>query len=439
MLRPHIAVEAPWTETGAIARRLLDRAYPGKAVLGADRCDWRNAIMMGGLLAPMSGAIPEYLALMVRRPTPATAVIPGTTPVISFGDPRRAEIASLGINPSWQEFSKTDGSLLAGRTRRLSTLASLGAENTAALADDQVQTIVAECAAYFSGNPYRRWFDPFDQVLRDGVGASYYDGSACHLDLVQWATAPKWGDLLPGIRRSLLEESLPYLQDQLRFGNLRLVILNGREVLDQVRNIGLAKLETCGKLTVNERLSCSLYSGLGEDVKFLGWSTNLQSSRGVTREFKAGLVRWLSDAASRAEARVWKRDGSMSESAKAFDVNGYVVKGTEVASKFELLKLLQAWLEASDVATISGVRPGRTPIILMPLDHGRRVELNADTKRSAIEGYLKVARAHRGDLPWYVIRNRDGTCNKLVFRPDRQPTPGWYCYLRPAAVGPEVV
>ena len=33
VLRPHIAVEAPWTETRAIARRLLDRAYPGKAVL----------------------------------------------------------------------------------------------------------------------------------------------------------------------------------------------------------------------------------------------------------------------------------------------------------------------------------------------------------------------------------------------------------------------
>jgi NADPH:quinone reductase len=32
-LRPHIAVEAPWTEIGSIARRLLDRAFAGKAVL----------------------------------------------------------------------------------------------------------------------------------------------------------------------------------------------------------------------------------------------------------------------------------------------------------------------------------------------------------------------------------------------------------------------
>lgn len=32
-LEPHISVEEPWTEVGAVARRLLDRGYPGKAVL----------------------------------------------------------------------------------------------------------------------------------------------------------------------------------------------------------------------------------------------------------------------------------------------------------------------------------------------------------------------------------------------------------------------
>jgi NADPH:quinone reductase len=33
VLRPHIAVEAPWSEIGPIARQLLDRAFAGKAVL----------------------------------------------------------------------------------------------------------------------------------------------------------------------------------------------------------------------------------------------------------------------------------------------------------------------------------------------------------------------------------------------------------------------
>jgi NADPH:quinone reductase-like Zn-dependent oxidoreductase len=33
LLEPHIAVEAPWGEIGRVARRLIDRAFPGKAVL----------------------------------------------------------------------------------------------------------------------------------------------------------------------------------------------------------------------------------------------------------------------------------------------------------------------------------------------------------------------------------------------------------------------
>ena len=32
-LKPHIAIEAPWTEIGNVAQQLLDRSYPGKAVL----------------------------------------------------------------------------------------------------------------------------------------------------------------------------------------------------------------------------------------------------------------------------------------------------------------------------------------------------------------------------------------------------------------------
>ncbi len=35
-LRPQIAVEASWSEVGAVARRLIDREYSGKAVLHID-------------------------------------------------------------------------------------------------------------------------------------------------------------------------------------------------------------------------------------------------------------------------------------------------------------------------------------------------------------------------------------------------------------------
>lgn len=387
----------------------------------------------------MGGTVPEYLIRMVRRPAPTTAVIPGTTPVVAFGDSRRAEIATLGINPSLREFHGAHGRLLEGPRRRLSTLASLGAERTAALTQVQIKIVVEECAGYFSRNPYRRWFDPLDRVLQDGLGASFYHGSACHLDLVQWATAPAWGKLSPAMKETLLRESLPHLQNQLRFGKVRLVILNGRQVLNQITSAGLAKLKLSGTIQRNRGLRCSLYSGGSEGVRFLGWSTNLQSSFGVSRELKSCLARWLADSANLSDARVWSGDRFMSEFKYAFDADGYFVKGTTVASKFELLKLLQAWLQVSDAVRISAAEYGRAPWISVPIDHGRKAELNADTKRCAVEEYVKAALARSADLPWWVIRNRDGSCNKVVFRADRRPTPGWCCYLRPAAPGPEEI
>ena len=127
----------------------------------------------------MGSEIPAYLATMIRRCAPTAAVIEGATPVIAFGDPRRAKTATLGINPSWHEFQNKDGSLLTGRSRRLSTSPSLGAEFLAELTEEQIQTVVEDCSTYFFRSPYRRWFDLLDRVLQNGLGASYYDESAC--------------------------------------------------------------------------------------------------------------------------------------------------------------------------------------------------------------------------------------------------------------------
>src|SRR5688572_19101921 len=103
---------------------------------------------------------------MVRRLPPGNApVVVGSTPVIAFGDPQRAEVATLGINPSTSEFTE-GGQLLVGQSRRLATVESLGAERLDRLTDEQVAEVVADCASYFRRRPYRGWFDPLDELLR---------------------------------------------------------------------------------------------------------------------------------------------------------------------------------------------------------------------------------------------------------------------------------
>ena len=122
---------------------------------------------------PETTELPGYLVAMVRRvPTAGAPVVAGSTPVVAFGDPSRAEVATLGINPSAREFV-ADGMLLDGDYRRLATLSSLGARRLDRLTDAQVAAVVAECASYFWRNPYRGWFDPLEHLLRVGAGSSY--------------------------------------------------------------------------------------------------------------------------------------------------------------------------------------------------------------------------------------------------------------------------
>src|SRR5437870_2045672 len=92
--------------------------------------------------------LPGYLKAMVRRaPPPGAPIVAKSTPVVAFGDPAHAEVATLGINPSKSEFVE-HGRLLTGVDRRLATLDSVGAERLDRLTDVQVATVVEDCATY---------------------------------------------------------------------------------------------------------------------------------------------------------------------------------------------------------------------------------------------------------------------------------------------------
>ena len=96
---------------------------------------------------------PTFLLERAARVPPAGArVIPGSTPVVSFGDPC-ARVATLSINPSSIEFMRR-GSLLAGSERRLATLASLGVTKHEDINAERAATIVNECSSYFERRPH---------------------------------------------------------------------------------------------------------------------------------------------------------------------------------------------------------------------------------------------------------------------------------------------
>ncbi len=368
---------------------------------------------------------------MAARTTPAVvSIVERSTPVLSFGDALRADVATLGINPSRQEFYSTEGELLIGAQRRLATTDSLGITAGQPLTEDQGRRVVAESNDYFARNPYN-WFNPLEALLNTAASASYYDRSACHLDLVQWATDPVWGKLTDrGAAALLLEEGRLHLETLLARSNVHLVLLNGATVVEQLQNIGLARLREVKKIAKGNT-TCRLLVGEGHGINYVGWSTNLQTSFGVPNEFKqrlAGEVKELVEAL--VPATPTEVGAPMTTPDIEIDDNGFLPRGVRVSGKREFADLLRRWHNQSQAKTIGDVGSfGGTACITVRLgDHD--VVLNVASTRSAVATYLDHVRRLGPDLPWRVVANNRGTVNKVVFSDDPADAAGWYQYLR---------
>lgn len=237
---------------------------------------------------------------MIRRTTPEGCdIVNNSTPVISFGNPTKAKIATLGINPSNIEFV-ANGVFLSGEERRLATRPSLGAPSTEPLTDAQIQHVIDDCYNYFNRKPYKKWFSPLDKIVKIGFDASYYDGSACHLDLVHWATNTKWGDLSSVIKEKLLKESEEYLINQLKSENISKIIVNGSGVWNSLEKLKLVTYDEVKTIHFGKeggrQTSCKLRIGHGCGAAFYGWTSNIQSQAGANeKKFNESLGLWLKE------------------------------------------------------------------------------------------------------------------------------------------------
>ena len=237
--------------------------------------------------SPLLGSLPDYLLDRVRQDPGADVVVDGSTPVVAFGNARKATTATLGLNPSRVEFLDRAGKELDGPKRRLETLKSLGVDSLAGADESTLASVVAGCDDYFNRVPYRQWFDKIELVL-GGLDASYYDGTACHLDLVQWATDPVWGKLDAATRQRLAKEDWSFLDLQLREESIERLLLNGRSVLTVFQANSGCRLDLVNELSVGS-VRAQIYVGEYAGVAVVGWSTNLQSSFGVSTDFRLAL------------------------------------------------------------------------------------------------------------------------------------------------------
>lgn len=251
-----------------------------------------------------------------RAACSGTDVIQWGCPVPSFGDLSSSKVATLGLNPSNREFVDVSGNELQGPHRRFHTLNSFGLTSWSEVDARHLRLILEACRSYFLGNPYDAWFKKLDLIV-SGAKASYYDESygACHLDLIPYATAHKWIELTAQQRSSLLSVAGDSLGLLLRDSPIRILILNGRSVVDQFQDIAAVCLERqeMPAWSLHRQSPRSVpgvaYRGVVDAISgivfehkvlVLGFNHNIQSSFGVTTEVVHAIRGWIAQASKEA-------------------------------------------------------------------------------------------------------------------------------------------
>ncbi len=214
------------------------------------------------------------------------ASVPSSLPVLFFGNISMASVATIGLNPSRQEYLSPSGAELEGDARRFETLRSLGLLDRTAIQEPHALTAIDRMSHYFdAGKPAYSWFQPLERVLK-GLGASLSDGSAVHLDLVQEATDPVWSGLRsadPESARRLLQRDLNFLRWQLEAFPIQALLCTSRTVLDSVSSLCNATILKEGH---TQRLRWSVGTGTigGRQLVVAGWNIPLARPTGLTAD-----------------------------------------------------------------------------------------------------------------------------------------------------------
>ena len=229
--------------------------------------------------------LPEYAQLRAAQKPPEGCCIPdGAIPTIAYGDPAEARVATIGLNPGHEHQRE------ARRGARPGVAPNAKAEM---YGYDYFTTEVGRSTPGF--------FDPLEKVIVE-CGASYLDGSACHLDLAQWPTSKRWRDLPPGAQARLLEDGTPFVKRQLAENpKIKLLLANGAGVVTALEGEFGVKFEEAAVPPVKfRRREARLLTCEFEGRLVIGWRPNLRSdfgAYGVTNEGKRELAQRVGEIA----------------------------------------------------------------------------------------------------------------------------------------------
>ncbi|HMP85025.1 MAG TPA: hypothetical protein PKA41_20230 [Verrucomicrobiota bacterium] len=214
-------------------------------------------------------------------------------PVPWFGKIEAAQIATVGLNPSWTEFV-TKELVWRNTGERLPVVMDAGVEKRGEITGVQAQRMTEARKNYFATDEREPhpWFKVLQGVINAAkMNCAYVTGTAVHLDLVACATWREWGKLDGEAKTSLINKCFPKFTATLKQlpPNARL-LLDGRTVFETVTTRCDAVVESAKVVGENPGLEVwrgKLSVSFGRR-EFLAWSNPVNRQKN-----QQPLVAWL--------------------------------------------------------------------------------------------------------------------------------------------------
>jgi len=230
-----------------------------------------------------------------RKIEPNMCITPRTTPVIYFGNYEKARACTISLNPSDREFLDGNNQLLPTDRARLCSREELGKRDDEELSESDAIKVKKACDDYFNKKPFVKFFHPFNIFLNEFWKYSYFNDTCVHLDMVQWATTPRWSRIRENnIKRTHLDRDLPVLRYLLE-KKFEVIFLNGRTVFDTLSdpeylNIRLEIRQTMYRDVRGNNHEFIGYLGNYNGAVVKGW--NLFYPRGVEDDYTSRSNFW---------------------------------------------------------------------------------------------------------------------------------------------------
>jgi hypothetical protein len=249
--------------------------------------------------------------LILTDPPAGLDIISGSLATVCRGNVESAKVATIGTISSKYDFIDKAGKLLEGEKQRLATFSSLGISSAAELNAQHADQIYHSCLNYFRNDDIHPTYKYLDNYVLNPLGFSYFDNTACHLDIVPWVTTKGWNRLKENEKYALLGYGIYHLMEQLCSHNIETIMVNSYRTANYLHSFIIESPTTGEKVCLFESQMPKKLHTLGQSqecwvihsqydmplfnkqINCINWTSDIRYTSRMNKDMREGLRDWL--------------------------------------------------------------------------------------------------------------------------------------------------